>query len=90
MSKGLNHQRLNTQKKSINRGWDSKHYISDEVWQSMETYKTYSTEVLVETQRDLMKTLNLLKADSSSKSDERARIYLQEVINAVGYILRHR
>lgn len=56
----------------------------------METYKTYSTEVLVETQRDLMKTLNLLKADSSSKSDERARIYLQEVINAVGYILRNR
>ena len=61
MAKGLNHQRLNTQKKSINRGWDSKHYLSDEVWQSMETYKTYSTEVLVETQRDLMKTLNLLK-----------------------------
>lgn len=90
MSKGLNHQRLNTQKKSINRGWDSKHYISDEVWQSMETYKTYSSEVLVETQRDLMKTLNLLEADLSSKSDERARVYLQEVINAVGYILRHR
>jgi hypothetical protein len=90
MAKGLNHQRLNTQKRTIDRGWDSKKYISDEVWQSMETYKTYSSEVLVETQRDLMKTLNLLSADSSSKSDERARIYLQEVINAVGYILRHR
>ena len=90
MAKALNHQRLNTQKKTINRGWDSKKYISDEVWQSMEIYKTYSTEVLIEVQRDLMKTLNLLIADPASKSDQRARQYLQEVINAVGYLLRHR
>ncbi len=56
----------------------------------MEIYKTYSTEVLIEVQRDLMKTLNLLIADPASKSDQRARQYLQEVINAVGYLLRHR
>lgn len=90
MGKALNHQRLNTQKKTINRGWDSKKYISDEVWQAMEIYKTYSTEVLIEVQRDLMKTLNLLIADPASRSDQRARQYLQEVINAVGYLLRHR
>ncbi len=90
MGKALNHQRLNTQKKTINRGWDSKKYISDEVWQAMEIYKTYSTEVLIEVQRDLMKTLNLLNADPASRSDQRARQYLQEVINAVGYLLRHR
>ena len=90
MSKALNHQRLNNQKRTIKRGADSRRAISDEVLESLTLMRTYPTEVLREALGACITSMRLLATDTSSATDQRSRDYLSQVAQGIQKILNGR
>ena len=90
MSNRVDHQRINNQKRTIKRGADSKRALSDEAFQSLQVMRTYSNDQLRETLNACLKSAQLLPATNSSKSDQRARVYLYEVSKGIQKILNSR